>query len=101
LSVALILALLATIAIETLIVSLILRRITFFPTLAIQLATWPIAQLLVIRGANLWVVECGVFIAETILWRFILPTNWRSAAWLSLAANGVTTVIAAAIAMLR
>ncbi len=97
----LVLALLATIAIETLIVSLILRRFTFLPALAIQLVTWPIAQLLVIRGANLWVVECGVFVAEAILWRFILPTNWRRAAWLSFAANGVTTLIAAAIALLR
>lgn len=98
---ALILALLATIAIETLIVSLILRRFTFLPTLAIQLVTWPIAQLLVLRGANLWPVECGVFVAEAILWRYILPTTWRHAAWLSLAANGVTTLIAALISMLR
>ncbi|HUR83448.1 MAG TPA: hypothetical protein VM733_22010 [Thermoanaerobaculia bacterium] len=96
-----VLALLTTIAVETLIVSLILRRFVWLPALIIQLATWPIAQLLVTRGANLWLVECGVFVAEGILWRFILPTTWRRAAWLSFAANGVTTLIAVAIAALR
>jgi hypothetical protein len=101
LTAALALALLTTIAVETLIVSLILRRFTFLPTLAIQLVTWPIAQYLVTRGANLWLVECGVFVVETVLWRVILPTKWSRAAWLSFAANGVTTAIAVVIAMVR
>lgn len=98
---ALLLALLATIVLETVVVSLLLRRFTWLPTLAIQLTTWPVAQTLVSRGARLWLVELGVFVAEIVMWRFILPTTWRRGTVLSLAANAVTAAIAFAIAAFR
>lgn len=98
---ALLLALLATIVLETLVASLLLRRFTWLPTLAIQLTTWPVAQTLVSRGARLWLVELGVVLAEIAMWRFILPTTWRRAVLLSVAANGVTAAIAFAIAAVR
>ena len=98
---ALVLALIATIVIETLVASLIVRRLVWLQALAIQLMTWPIAQTLVSNGARLWLVELGVFVAEIVMWRLILPATWRQAAVLSFAANGVTAAIAYAIAALR
>ncbi|HVE73047.1 MAG TPA: hypothetical protein VNI54_16895 [Thermoanaerobaculia bacterium] len=94
---ALILALLATIVIETVAASLILRRFVWLPALGIQLMTWPIAQSLVSNGARLWLVEIGVTLAEIVMWRFIILTTWRRAAVVSLVANGITAAIAFAI----
>ena len=98
---ALVLALIATIVIETVVASLILRRLVWLQALAIQLMTWPIAQTLVSNGARLWLVELGVFVAEIVMWRLILPATWRKAVLVSLAANGVTAAIAYAIAAIR
>ena len=98
---ALLLALLTTIVVETLVASLILRRFVWLQSIAVQLVTWPVAQSLVSRGAQLWLVEVGVVVAEVILWRFLLRLPWPKAALLSLAANGVTAAIAFAIAALR
>jgi hypothetical protein len=99
--IALVLALLATIVVETLVVSLILRRFVWLPALAIQLLTWPVAQALASRGGALWAIELGVFLAEIALWRLFLRGTWRQAALLSLAANGVTAAIAFGLAALR
>lgn len=98
---ALVLALLTTIVLETVVVSAILRRFVWLPSLAIQLTTWPVAQFLVSRGGALAPVEMGVFLAETVMWRLILPTTWLRAAVLSFAANGVTAAIAFGIAAFR
>ncbi|HVG25570.1 MAG TPA: hypothetical protein VND45_15540 [Thermoanaerobaculia bacterium] len=91
------LALAATIVVETLIASLILRRFVLLRSLAVQLVTWPIAQWLVSTGRPLALVELGVFVAEVILWRLVLPLTWRRALIVSLATNGATAAIAFAI----
>jgi len=98
---ALLLALLATIVLETLVVSLILRRFVWLQSLAVQLVTWPVAQSLVSRGAKLRLIELGVVLAEVVLWRFLVRVTWPKAALLSAAANGVTAAIAFAIAAFR
>ena len=98
---ALVLALIATIVIETVVASLIVRRLVWLQALAIQLMTWPIAQTLVSNGARLWIVELGVFVAEIVMWRLILPATWRQAVVVSLASNGVTAAIAFGVAAIR
>ena len=90
-------ALLATIAIETLIASAIVRGFVWWQSLVVQLLTWPIAQYLVWHGGRLWLIELGVFVVEAILWRLLLRTTWPRATVLSLATNGVTAAIAFAI----
>jgi hypothetical protein len=91
------LALAATIVIETLIASTLLRRFVWLQSIAIQLLTWPIAQWLASRGTPLLPIELGVFVVEIVLWRLLLPISWRRAAVVSLATNGVTAAIAFAI----
>ncbi|HEV7242972.1 MAG TPA: hypothetical protein VGQ36_27345 [Thermoanaerobaculia bacterium] len=88
------LALALTIVVEGIIASSILRRIPWLETIAIQLTTWPIAQWLLWRTGQLWPIELGVVIVETLLWRIVLPISFRRAAVLSLAANAVTAGIA-------
>jgi hypothetical protein len=91
-------ALLATIVLETLIASAILRRFVWWQGLVIQLLTWPLAQYLVWHGARLWLIELGVLVVEAILWRLLLRTvSWPRAIVLSLLTNGVTAAIAFAI----
>ena len=91
-------ALLATIVIEALIASAILRRFVWWQSLVVQLLTWPLAQYLVWHGARLWLIEMGVFVVEAVLWRLLLRTiSWPRAIVVSLATNGVTAAIAFAI----
>ena len=97
----LLLALLATIVVESIVASLILRRVAWLPALGIQLMTWPVAQSVVSNGARLWLVELGVLLAEIVMWRVIVLTTWRRAALLSVVANGITAAIAFAIAAAR
>jgi hypothetical protein len=96
-----VLALIATIVLETIAASLLLRRFVWVHSLAIQLMTWPVAQKLVENGARLWIVELGVFLAEIVLWRFVLPMTWRRATLVSLVANGITAAIAFGMAGLQ
>lgn len=86
-----------TIVVEGIIASAILRRIPWLETIAIQLTTWPIAQWLFWRTGAFWPIELGVVIAETLLWRAVLPISLRRAAVVSLAANAVTAGIALAL----
>lgn len=91
-------ALLATIVLETLIASAILRRFVWWQSLLVQLLTWPLAQYLVWHGARLWLIELGVFVVEALLWRVLLRTiSWPRVVVLSLVTNGVTAAIAFAI----
>lgn len=83
-----------TIIVEGLLASAILRRIPWLETFAIQLTTWPLAQWLLLRTGKFWPIELGVVIAETLLWRMVLPISLRRAAAVSLAANAVTAGIA-------
>ena len=95
-------ALALTIGIETLIATVILRRFVWIEALAIQCATWPVAQLLLWRTGRFWLIELGVALAEIALWRMVVTTTWRRAAAVSIIANGMTAAIAflAAIALL-
>ena len=88
------LALATTIVVEGAIASAILRRVPWLETIAIQLVTWPVAQWLVWRTNLFWPIELGVAVAETVLWRVVLPMSWRRAAVVSFVANGVTALIA-------
>lgn len=90
----LVLAFLLTVATETLIASAILRRFCWIESTAIQMTTWPIAQLLAWRTGRFWTIEMGVVIVETVLWRLVIPMSWRRAGVLSLITNGATAAIA-------
>ncbi|HEX6095079.1 MAG TPA: hypothetical protein VF432_02055 [Thermoanaerobaculia bacterium] len=91
------LALAITIVVEGVVAPAILRRVPWLETIAIQLVTWPAAQWLLWRTGAFWRIELGVFIAETLLWRLVLPMPLRRAALLSLVTNGVTATIALAL----
>jgi hypothetical protein len=91
---ALALALALTVVIETFIAAVILRRLLWMEALAIQCTTWPLAQLLLWRTGRFWLIELGVALAELALWRMIVTTTWRRAAAVSIAANGMTAIIA-------
>lgn len=86
-------ALALTIALETAVASLLLRRFVWLEALLIQCATWPFAQLLVWQFGHFWLVELGVVLVEIPLWLLLLPMPWRKAALVSLAANS-TTILA-------
>ena len=93
-----IVALALTIAVETALASLFLRRFVWLEALLIQCATWPFAQLLLWRTGKFWTIEAGVAIVEVLLWRAVLPMSWRRAALVSLLCNGATALIALSLA---
>ena len=90
----LVVALALTIGIETLIAALILRRFVWIEATAIQLTTWPVAQLLLWRTGMFWPIELGVVFVEIVLWRMVMTMTWRRAVAVSMMANGVTAVVA-------
>lgn len=91
-------ALLLTIVVESVVATLLLRRGVWLESASIQLITWPVAQILVWRGANLGLVELGVAISEAFLWALIVPLPIRRAVLVSIATNAVTAGIAALLA---
>ena len=90
----LVLAFVLTIVVETFIASTILRRFCWVESTAIQMTTWPVAQLLAWRTGRFWPIEAGVVLVEAVLWRIVLPMSWRRAAVVSLITNGATAAIA-------
>jgi hypothetical protein len=92
-----VIALAVTIVVEGAIASVIVRRVPWLETIAIQLATWPVAQWFVWRTGAFWPVEVGVMLVETLLWRIVLPIPLRRAALASFASNGITAAIALAL----
>ena len=90
----LLIALAITIVVEGLIAAAILRRFVFIESPAIQVLTWPVAQMLLWRNANFWLIELGVALVEIVLWRLVVTMTWTRAALLSFAANGATAMIA-------
>lgn len=87
-------ALLLTVVIEGFVATLLLRRAVWLESTAIQLITWPAAQILVWRGEHLGLVELGVAIAEAMLWPLIVSMPLRRAALVSIVTNAVTAGIA-------
>jgi hypothetical protein len=89
-----------TVIVEGVIAAAILRHFHWLETAAIQLTTWPIAQSIAWRtdaftNTNaFWLLELGVAVTETALWRMALPIPLRRAATISFIANGVTATIA-------
>jgi len=90
---ALLAALVLTVVIEGFIAAAVLRRFLWLETTAIQLTTWPIAQLLYWRSGRFWPIELGVAVVEVLLWRAVVSLTWRRAVAVSVAANGVTAAI--------
>lgn len=93
-SASLIVALALTIGIETLIAVVIMRRFVWIEATAIQLTTWPAAQLLLWRTGRFWPIELGVVLVELVLWRMVTTMTWRRSAAVSVLANGVTAAVA-------
>jgi hypothetical protein len=87
-------ALAITIIVEALIAAAILRRFLWIESIAVQCTTWPVAQWLLWRTGKFWPIELGVIVAETLLWRIVVPMSWRRAVVVSSVANAVTAVIA-------
>jgi hypothetical protein len=81
------------ILVEGLIAAAVLRRFCWTEMTAIQLFTWPAAVLLVSSIGRFWVVESGVAVVETGLWMLIAPIRFRTALFLSFAANTVTAFL--------
>ena len=62
---------------------------------AINLCTHPLAWLAVVHyGANWWLVESAVLLAELALYRALTRVTWPRAALVSGVANGVTAALA-------
>jgi hypothetical protein len=93
-TVALFLALGVTIVVEGAIAVTLLRRNVWLDSTIIQCLTWPFAQLLLWRGLGFLPIEAGVAIVETVLWRVLANCSWPRALVVSLAANGVTALLA-------
>ncbi len=65
----------------------------FLYSLIINSITLPAGTYLIWHGWSFFVVEMGIFIAETILIKFLLKQRWREALKISLAANGITSLL--------
>lgn len=86
-------ALLLGILMEGLIAAAVLRRFCWPEIAAIQLFTWPAAVLLVSSVGRFWLVESGVAVVETGLWMLVTPIRFRTAVFVSLAANTLTAFL--------
>lgn len=95
------LLLIATIAIEYLIIFTINRKEpvkVLFYTILVNCVTWPPAMLFYTGGMlQLFIIETMVFVVETVLLKLLLQIKIRKAVMLSLTANAATALLGIAL----
>jgi len=85
-----------TFLIETAIICFFIKKInleTAGKIFLINFFTWPIANLVYGFYSNLWIIESGVILAESLLIMFLFKLSYKKSFIISFAANFASTII--------
>lgn len=85
-----------TIIIEFIVYAIAIRKnklALFWYCVLINLFTWPLANIFYSAFGMFWFIEAGVFVAESVLIKYLLDITWKKAIIISLIANITTAIV--------